>query len=190
MTASLKSKLFIVTGLLTAGFLLQGCNKGPEHPGYEFMPEMYRSPSYETYSSNPIFNDGMTARMPVKGTIPRGFSPYPYPDDNDGYEAAGAFFFNPIEASKANMEKGKKLYTTFCTPCHGDNGAGKGQLVMNDKFPPPPSFSTQLKDLPEGKMFHSITFGRNMMGPHAAQLNAEERWQVIHYIKEELSREK
>ena len=27
------------------------------HPGYEYMPDMYRSPSYETYSENPLFKN-------------------------------------------------------------------------------------------------------------------------------------
>jgi mono/diheme cytochrome c family protein len=173
-----------IAAMFSAG-VLQSCNKGPEHPGYEFMPDMYRSASYETYSaSNPNFSDGMTARMPVKGTVPRGFTPYPFENTNEGYEDAGEYLFNPLEASKVNLEKGKKLYGIYCSPCHGDDGAGNGKLVQNDKFPPPPSFTGQLKELPEGKMFHSITFGRNMMGPHAAQVNTQERWQIIHYIRE------
>jgi mono/diheme cytochrome c family protein len=180
----MQTKTFIITALLAFALVFQACNKGPEHPGYEFMPDMYRSSSYETYSANPNFADGMTARMPVKGTVPRGFTPYPFENTNEGYEAAGVHFTNPLEASKANIEKGKKLYSTFCTPCHGDDGTGQGKLVQLDKFPPPPSFKTQLLELPEGKMFHSITYGRNMMGPHAAQLTMEERWQVVHYIKE------
>ena len=41
------------------------------HPGYEYMPNMYRSPSYETYSENPLFKNNSTARKPVLGTIAR-----------------------------------------------------------------------------------------------------------------------
>ena len=44
--------------------------KFTKHPGYEYMPNMYRSPSYETYSENPNFSDNSTARLPVPGTIP------------------------------------------------------------------------------------------------------------------------
>ena len=49
-----------------------------KHPGYEYMPDMYRSPSYETYSENPLFSNNSTARQPVEGTIPRGFVPFEY----------------------------------------------------------------------------------------------------------------
>ena len=43
--------------------------------------------------------------------------------------------------------------------------------------------SQTLKNLPEGKMFHTITYGKNLMGPHASQLNVEERWKVIRYVQ-------
>jgi hypothetical protein len=36
----------------------------------------------------------------------------------------------------------------------------------------------------EGTMFHSVTYGKNMMGSYASQLSTEQRWMVIHYIKE------
>jgi hypothetical protein len=39
-----------------------------------------------------------------------------------------------------------------------------------------------MKDLSDGKMFHSITYGRNLMGSHASQLTQEERWTIIHYV--------
>jgi len=36
----------------------------------------------------------------------------------------------------------------------------------------------------EGTMFHSATYGKNMMGSYASQLSAKQRWMIIHYIKE------
>jgi hypothetical protein len=32
-------------------------------------------------------------------------------------------------------------------------------------------------------MFHSITYGKGLMGQHASQLNQLERWQIIEYVK-------
>jgi hypothetical protein len=40
-----------------------------------------------------------------------------------------------------------------------------------------------MKALPEGTMFHSVTYGRNMMGSYASQLNTKQRWMVIGYIR-------
>lgn len=32
-------------------------------------------------------------------------------------------------------------------------------------------------------MFHSVTYGKNLMGSYASQLNTLQRWEVIAYIK-------
>ena len=32
-------------------------------------------------------------------------------------------------------------------------------------------------------MFYSVTYGKNLMGSYAAQLDAKQRWMVISYIK-------
>lgn len=174
-----------ILGLMGMGIivLVSSCSKNPQSPGLEYMPNMYRSPSYETYSSNPNFKDGMTARKPVEGTVPFGFMPYSYPNTLEGYEAAGRELKNPVTLSPKVLEEGKALFTTFCTPCHGLTGAGDGTIIQNQKFPPPPSFQSQLKDLPEGKMFHSITYGKNLMGAHASQITTEERWKIIHHLQ-------
>ena len=53
-------------------FMLSSCTTDPNSPGVEYMPDMYRSPSYETYSQNPFFKDSMSAQLPVAGTISQG----------------------------------------------------------------------------------------------------------------------
>ena len=52
-----------VLGLMGMGIIVlaSSCSKNPQSPGYEYMPNMYRSPSYETYSTNPVFADGNKA---------------------------------------------------------------------------------------------------------------------------------
>jgi len=184
-------------GSLLVGILvmMSSCGKhDPNSPGVEYMPDMYRSPSYETYSENPFFKDSMTAQLPVTGTISRGEWPYggsqvnalPYSYENspEGYETAGAELKNPITRTDAVVAEGKEIYGKMCMHCHGKDGKGDGQLIDTGKFPPPPSYSGPLHELNEGKMFHSITYGKNLMGPHASQLTKEERWKVIHYIQD------
>jgi len=38
--------------------------------------------------------------------------------------------------------------------------------------------------MPAGQMFYSVTYGKNLMGSYASQLNRKQRWQVIAYIKQ------
>ncbi len=35
----------------------------------------------------------------------------------------------------------------------------------------------------EGRIFHVITYGFNVMGSYASQLDIEQRWKVVGYIK-------
>lgn len=181
-----------IASILFAGLIglgcsvaIQSCSSDPNDPGLEYMPDMYRSPSFETNSGNPNFTDSLTNRVPVKGSIPRGinYTPYAYANTPEGYEAAGAGLKNPLEKSEANIAEGKRIFDIYCVHCHGDQGKGDGSIVANGKFPPPPSYSNQLKDLPEGKIFHSIHYGKNMMGSHASQISQSDRWKVVMYVQ-------
>ena len=40
-----------------------------------------------------------------------------------------------------------------------------------------------MKAMPQGTMFHSMTYGKGQMGSYASQLNTKQRWEVIAYIK-------
>lgn len=157
----------------------------------EYMPDMFRSPSIETYvdygevrdKQHPDMKDKMSAMLPVKGTIPRGFTPYPYENTPEGYELAGANLKNPLVYNEQVVKEGEVLFGMFCVHCHGTTGQGDGILVQREKFPPlPVKFAPGLA-IPEGKMFHSITYGRNLMGAHASQLTKEERWKLVLFIR-------
>ena len=77
---------------------------------------------------------------------------------------------------------GEKIYGKFCIHCHGAAGAGDGKVGL--KLPgPPPAYDGALKDLPEGKIFHSITYGKNSMGAHNSLLTTEERWKLVCYVQ-------
>ncbi len=163
--------------------------KDPNSPGVEFMPDMYRSPSLESNMSYVrITENGQLAldtlqanRLPVKGTIPRGFMPYQYANDTSGYANAGRYLRNPLQKNAANLAEGEVLYGKFCVHCHGAGGEADGLVAA--KLPgPPPAYST-LKNLPEGKMFHSITYGKGLMGAHAPLMSKAEIWKVVMHIQ-------
>ena len=158
----------------------------------EYMPDMYRSPSIETYVDYGEVRGGLTdekmvntsnARQPVAGTIPRGYMPYAYKNTPEDYELAGQNLKNPIVFTDEVLNDGKELFGMFCVHCHGDKGQGDGTLVQRDKFPPIPTKFAPGLAISEGKMFHTITYGKGLMGAHASQLNQEERWKLVHYIR-------
>lgn len=186
----IQSKLFTALLLMGTMFLSASCKKGPNDPGLEYMPDMYRTQAYKAYSVSSLFADSTSARLPVAGTIPRDYTFFHYPSTNEGYEASGRDVKNPIEVNEINLAEGKRLYTNYCMHCHGATGNADGSLIATGKFPPPPSYVTgvssrggNMKDLTDGKIYHTITYGINLMGPHASQVNPTERWKITMYVK-------
>lgn len=187
-----------------AVFALSSCRQDANSPGVEYMPDMYRSPALEAYvdyGTNKTMDwtqdmkdaAGMVAvhsRVPAANTIPYVKAemmpfvmPYPLNNTPEDYERAAAEIKSPIKATKKNVLRGKEIYTYMCTHCHGEAGHGDGAISKNGHIQGIPDYATKLKDLPEGKMFHSITYGKGLMGQHASQLNQLERWQIIEYVK-------
>lgn len=150
----------------------------------------------------PGFEYGISAQKPVEGTIPRGtswyyqedFTPYQYPDSEKYRIIAGTTVFSPLDGTAnaneynctaENHDKGKELYEIFCVMCHGGNGKGQGILMQKGVFAGVPSYwDAGYYDMPVGRMYHSITYGKGVMGGYGSQLTPKERWQVICYIQE------
>lgn len=187
-------KLFFAFGAL---LILVSCINEENSPGYEYMPDMYRSPAIEAYvdygeirdTLHPELNQHMSARKPAPGTVPMSDEaindmPYTIPNTIDGYELAGKSLKSPIDETEAVIEQGKEIYTNFCIHCHGKKGQGDGPVVSNGGHPAPGAYNGPLKDLPEGKMFHTLTYGKGVMGSHASQLTKLDRWKVISYVKQ------
>lgn len=188
----MKSSIFFISAAIAGmGIFLGSCTKNELSPGLEYMPDMYRSPAMKAYSESPIDPVNGSSKKPVAGTIPRFndetlpfYEPFAYPNTNEGYEAAGAGLVNPLPNSAEILKLGETKFKVYCAVCHGDKGDGQGILVQRDKFNGVPSYySENLKNLPEGKMYHAVYYGRNMMGSHASQLNEKERWAVIHWVQ-------
>ena len=120
-------RLFNIGLLLVSASLAVGCfNKDDRN--YQYFPNMYESVGYEAYGSYETFENSQEAKLPVEGTIPRGWKPYGYEDSNDGYQNAKANLSNPLPYTEDNVNEGKALYTIYCAICHGDKGDGKGTL--------------------------------------------------------------
>lgn len=185
-------KFALLAGALL--FLVMGCGNGPQRStGIEYAPQMYHSLPYEPFTQvagvKAPFADSLNAQRPPVGTI--AMEGYTYLDykgtpefQADERIAAGQDLMNPYEASEEVKEKGKELYVRFCTPCHGPNGMGKGEVPKSENYGPPPAFNKKsAAELPQGEIFYNITYGKNAMGSYAAQLTQDERWMVARYVE-------
>ena len=117
-------------------------------------------------------------QLPVEGTVARGFIPYPFKGETEPAE----LLENPYLPAKENLILGQKKFLTYCSPCHGNFGDGDSRL--RGQFPNPPTIhSNRARDFSDGKIYHIITNGQNVMPSYASQVTREERWAIVNYIR-------
>jgi mono/diheme cytochrome c family protein len=165
-------KIFCSWPLFLLGCLIifEGCRH--EKPNVIYMPDMVYSPAFKAQKEGSMM-------MPVEGTIPRGFESYPYKDNP---EAAGRDLKNPLKPTKDVLARGKHIYNIYCIVCHGPNGEGDGSIIP--KFPRPPSLqSDKVRGWPDGRIYHVMTMGQNLMPSYASQVSPGDRWAAVHYIR-------
>ena len=190
---------------LVAMMVLTSCWTDKSHRNWEYAPNMFYTIALEPYSQgigNPVFGDSLNAQRPPEGTVPRSeswyvneaHSPYGFPNTLEGYDSAGVRLTNPLdnetlnaadyECSEETFQKGKRIYEVYCSMCHGTNGKGNGNLVQSGKLGGVPDYTAEpTRSLPQGKIFHTLTYGKNAMGSYASQLTTRERWEVVCYVQ-------
>lgn len=159
---------------------------------------------FNRWGSEADYKKFATPRLPVKNTIARGFTggasadpgvsspngfvPYYYGDNEDERtRASKELVSGPYPITEKNLAQGKLLFDINCAICHGTKGDGAGYLVRDDggKYPVAPANFLQdtFYKSSNGRFYHAIMYGKNMMGSYADKLSYKERWQVIQYIR-------
>ena len=170
---------------------LGSCDRTRSSTGWDYMPDMYYSNAYETYTPNPNFEDNLTMRTPVKGTVPRDMVPFPYEKTDEDRVAAGNALINPLEHTSENLARGEEVYHIFCNSCHGPKGDGQGYLYTSGRYPVPPKnlIADEVVNLKDGEIYHAITVGFGIMGAHGSMIRPDDRWKVILYLRENLQQQ-
>src|SRR3954468_5973046 len=185
-------KLAIIFFAALSGLLIVGCgDKKHSEPGKIYMPDMYYSRAYETYYDHSnLAAKGITYNnRPVLGTVSRGEElPYHLPNDSAGY-AQSASVVDPLpKLNEAEMTEAERLFLINCAICHGTALDGNGPLYKggNGPFAAKPAVlvgDPKIEALPEGTLYHVMTYGKNLMGSYASQLDRKQRWMVAQYVK-------
>ncbi len=186
--------ILLLTVLAIVG--IAGCrgSKSRRPPLYIF-PDMKRQPRLRAQTSDSFFDDGRSSRLPVPGTIPRS-EPlrvgdrlvYPWQDSpvNTGRIAGTTNFIEntPLPVTAQILHRGREVFDINCAACHSRLGDGNGvpkrigamAVVANlhDK---------RIVELPDGELFNTLSFGKNLMPGYAANIAVEDRWAVIAYLR-------
>lgn len=176
----MKSLLYKST-LLILVFSAVSCFS-PDKRNYEYFPDMYESEAYEAYQEYDIFVNSQEAKLPVEGSIPRGWMPFEYENTQEGYDLAKANLHNPLPYTEENVTEGKQLYNIYCAVCHGDKGDGQGILAKREKILGIPAYNAPGRDITDGSAYYVMYYGRNTMGSYASQTTEIERWKMAMYV--------
>jgi len=171
-------------GLAASGLLLlaaaSGCARQKQETAMEYMPDMAYGPRLGAQAEDPLTPGMPVMRNPVAGTVPRGYTPYRYAAADS--LAAQRELENPLPRTAEVLGRGQRVYMNTCVVCHGPLGDGQGYIVPI--YPMPPSLlSDKVRNWPDGRIFHVITRGQNLMPSYASQILPEDRWAAIYFVR-------
>ncbi|MBI3988049.1 MAG: cytochrome c [candidate division NC10 bacterium] len=151
--------------LLVPAFLLFGVSLAY---GWPWSRDMKDQPSIKPQEA---------PRQPPANTVPRDGWERPI-----SREEAGQRLKNPVKATEASLQNGKKLFEIYCALCHGPDAKGMGPV--STKFIPPPDLTLPVfKERTDGFLYGTIRNGGALMPPYGEVLSSRERWDIVNYLR-------
>jgi mono/diheme cytochrome c family protein len=131
--------------------------------------DMYRGPEVQPFAVAPRVMPADT--IPVHGEAPMSLAD------------ATAKMRDPLEQTPENLAKGRQQYETYCAPCHGENGQGKGPVAHLLMKSPKNLITGASKNLSDGYIYGAIRDGVLAMPSYAQEMPIEQRWQTVQYLR-------
>lgn len=156
---------------------------------WPWSTDMADQPAVEPQS--PVSQERMEMHPFPQRSIPVGGKPTTVASRE---EADG--LVNPIPVSADSIRKGRTLFRIYCAACHGLTG--RAESPVSGKIGAPPLTMDRIqKDLSEGWIWGTITFGSFLMPAYgvpqgradergANDLTVEERWHIVNYVRNAL----
>jgi len=170
--SSLRQKFTFTFCLLAFSLIaLSGCRQ-----------KMSNQPKYDPLEPSAFFQDGMSARPRIAGTVARGeLSTNPFFDTGkvngaiaDGY---------PMAITIDVINRGHQRYDIYCSECHGRTGDGNGMIPARGYRRPPSFHTATLRTATTGHFFDVMTNGFGAMPPYKSMVPPADRWAIVAYIR-------
>lgn len=184
MTATARNLILAIVLLLTLAANRALVRDASQPNAQSILPNMAYPVSAESYAPSAVLPGGRVSQPAMPGTVAWGEPLLPFGPTPEEGDRAGLELFSPLDPADPDvLQRGALVYASKCVHCHGPGGEADGMVVMRG-YPPPKSFLLEeMMLVPDGRMFHSITFGRGNMAPHGAIVAPDDRWRVIAYIR-------
>ncbi|MEO6961130.1 MAG: c-type cytochrome [Puia sp.] len=90
---------------------------------------------------------------------------------------------NPLKGDAAAAAEGKKIYVTYCTPCHGAKGRGDGVASAGLSKQPADHTSAAFQSQTDGAIFWKMSEGNTPMPAYKKILSQTQIWQLVDYVR-------
>ncbi|MBX0327404.1 cytochrome c [Oscillochloris sp. ZM17-4] len=146
--------------------------------------DMYDQAKYKPNQPSDFFQDGRAMRPPVPNTVSMGtFNP-------DSALLTGKLDGQLVTELPAEitldanlLARGRAVFNSYCAPCHGLLGDGKGVIAARGPLVVPSYHNDRLRTVPVGYFFDVATNGINRMYGYGGRISPEDRWAVVAYIR-------
>ena len=173
-------------GLVVLAVMLVAGKRGDvsRKPPMELFPDMDRQPKLRPQDQNSFFQNGLSSRLPVAGTVSRG-TPFADTPENTGKIPGTTNWVEimPVPVTHELMARGQNRYDIYCAPCHGRVGDGKGITSKYGMLATANLHDARISKLTDGEIFNTITHGKNLMGSYSGVTSANDRWAIIAYVR-------
>lgn len=118
---------------------------------------------------------------------PNKLSPKSFTESYSPADPETAALAAPFDATPETLEKGKRMYTIYCTPCHGD-GVNLGPVAQPGRVPGVAVLAGpegRLKRLSDGWVYATIRNGSlsTLMPPYGYMMTNSETWDIVQYVR-------
>jgi len=164
-------------------------------PPIELFPDMVRQPKLRPQTRNNLFPDQLSSQVPPAGAIARvaplqvgGAVVYPWQDSpvNTGRITGTTNFLeiNPLPVTAELLRRGQERFDIYCAACHTRLGDGNSVAKRIVAMPVVANLhDKRIVELPDGEIFNTIGYGKNLMQGYAANLDVGDRWAIVAYLR-------
>ena len=172
-------------------------------PPIEIFPDMDHQPKFQPQHPTGFFADGLSARKPVEGTVPLGYTlpgsylqagaknatiqPTGFANRPDYFNTGriGEFYGDgfPLDVTEGLIKRGQERFNINCAICHGKLGMGNGIIGQYGVAIIANLLDDRIRQQPDGQIFNTITHGKNTMGAYGPNIAIEDRWAIVAYVR-------
>jgi mono/diheme cytochrome c family protein len=181
--------VLVVLSWVPLALILKARTSTSTQPRLHIVQDMDNQPKFRAQARNRLFADRRAMRPAVPGTVARGqlnADPAYTLGKLDGEWVTAI----PVPVDLELLQRGRKRYDVFCSPCHGLAGYGDGMVakradeLQEGTWTPPSSLHTDLvRARPAGHLYNSIANGVRNMPSYGSQIPIDDRWAIVAYVR-------